>query len=232
MTNFHICPQCGAELLRGLAQQPCPACLMRLGMESWAAQAAMGDDLAQSPTQLSPGSFDAPSIEELQPLFPQLELLDLLGKGGMGAVYKVRQKTLDRLVAVKIINPQTAADPGFAERFSREAKALARLSHSCIITVHDFGEVTAPAGPPVYYFIMEYMNGTNLRELLRSKELSPQQALAIIPPICDALQFAHDEGIVHRDIKPENILVGAKGRVKIADFGLAKLLGAVQKTSR
>jgi serine/threonine protein kinase len=165
---------------------------------------------------------------QLADKFPQLEILELLGHGGMGAVYKARQTNLDRLVALKIIRPDATHDPTFAERFNREAKTLARLSHQHIVAVHDFGEIEyyeAEDRPArlLYYFLMEYIDGANLRQLMRAAELTPEQALAIVPQICDALQFAHDEGVVHRDIKPENILLDKRGRVKIADFGLAKL---------
>src|SRR5438552_1059171 len=153
-------------------------------------------------------------------LFPQLEIIALIGKGGMGAVYKARKPQLDRLLALKILPPQAAAGPGFGERFNREARALARLAHPNIVAVHDFGQVN---GLP--FFIMEFVDGLNLRQLERAGKLSPREALQIVPQICDALQFAHDEGVVHRDIKPENILVDKKGRVKIADFGIAKILG-------
>ena len=137
----------------------------------------------------------------------------------MGAVYKARQRRLDRLVALKILPPEVAAAPGFAERFTREAQALARLNHPHIVTVHDFGEAGG-----LYYFLMEFVDGVNLRQMIAGGKLEPHEALAIVPQICEALQYAHDEGIVHRDIKPENILLDKKGRVKIADFGLAKLL--------
>ena len=169
--------------------------------------------------------------------FPQLEILELLGRGGMGAVYKARQKGLDRLVAVKILPPEVGADPAFAERFTREARALARLSHPNIVAVYDFGRPHSPSPSgrgtasgargegSLFYFVMEYVDGVNLRQAIQAGGMSPKEALAIVPQICDALQFAHDEGIVHRDIKPENILVDKRGRVKIADFGLAKLLG-------
>jgi serine/threonine protein kinase len=166
-------------------------------------------------------------------LFPQLEILGFLGKGGMGAVYKARQPALDRMVALKILPAQAAPDPGFAERFTREARALARLSHPNIVAVHEFGQVSGasetPAGtggtPGLPFFIMEFVDGVNLRQLQKAGRLSPREALQIVPQICDALQYAHDEGVVHRDIKPENVLVDRKGRVKIADFGLAKILG-------
>jgi serine/threonine protein kinase len=147
-------------------------------------------------------------------------MLALLGQGGMGAVYKARQKKLDRLVAVKILPPEVARDAAFAERFTREARSLARLSHPHIVTVHDFGDADG-----LYYFTMEYVDGRNLRDLLQTGALPAAQVLAIVPQLCDALQYAHDEGLVHRDIKPENILLDRKGRVKIADFGLARLVG-------
>jgi serine/threonine protein kinase len=166
------------------------------------------------------GRFVAPEPAELAPYFPQLEILELLGQGGMGAVYKARQRQLNRIVALKILPSESAADPAFAERFSREAQALAQLNHPHIVTVHDFGEANS-----IYYFVMEFVDGSNLRRLLEAGHLAPREALAIVPQICDALQYAHDEGVVHRDIKPENILIDRKGRVKIADFGLAKLLG-------
>src|SRR5262249_18237663 len=162
----------------------------------------------------------APALEDPRRLFPQLEIMEVVGQGGMGAVYKARQPSLDRLVAVKVLPRQASQDPAFAERFTREARALARLSHPNIVAVHDVGK----AGD-FYYFVMEYVEGVNLRQLLRAGQLPPQQALQIVPQICDALQYAHEEGVVHRDIKPENILLDRKGRVKIADFGLAKLLG-------
>src|SRR5262249_32719661 len=167
------------------------------------------------------GHFTAPTPQELAPLFPQLEILEMLGQGGMGAVYKARQPGLDRLVALKILPPEAVRDPAFAERFNREARALAKLNHPNIVSVYDSGK----AGD-LYYFVMEFIDGVNLRQLLRTGHLLPREALQIVPQICDALQFAHDEGIVHRDIKPENILLDKRGRVKIADFGIAKLLGA------
>ncbi len=163
--------------------------------------------------------FVAPSPEELGQHFPQFEIVELLGKGAMGAVYKARQPKLDRYVALKILPPEVGKDPAFAERFMREARALAMLNHASIVAVYDFGEADG-----LYYFVMEYVDGTNLRQTIASGGLRPPEALAIVPQICDALQFAHDEGVVHRDIKPENLLIDKRGRVKIADFGLAKLL--------
>ena len=201
------CPQCGSPLPSGVLAGLCPACLFKQGAAA---------DTAAAPETTT---FLPPSVEEIAQLFPQLQILSLLGKGGMGAVYKARQPALDRIVALKIIPPQAAAGPGFIERFNREARALAKLNHPNIIAVHEFGQVN---GLP--YFIMEYVDGLNLRQLEMAGKLSAREALQIVPQICEALQFAHDEGIVHRDIKPENILLDKKGRVKIADFGIAKIL--------
>src|SRR5262249_44761992 len=124
------------------------------------------------------------------------------------------------LVAVKVLPPEVARDPAFAERFMREARALARLNHPHIVTVYDFGDVDG-----LYYFTMEYVDGQNLRDLLQAGPLPAGAALGTVTQLCDALQYAHDQGMIHRDIKPENILLDRKGRVKVADFGLAKLVG-------
>lgn len=206
-TMANLCLQCGAALSDGMAEGLCPACLLKHGFAS-GTMSQQGKD-----------TFVPPSPADLNRHFPQLEILELLGQGGMGAVYKARQKELDRFVALKILPPNAGRDPGFAERFSREAKALAKLNHPNIVAIHDFGQTDG-----IYWVMMEYVDGVNLRQLLRSRKIAPREALAIVPQICDALQYAHDEGIVHRDIKPENILLDTKGRVKIADFGLAKIL--------
>jgi predicted Ser/Thr protein kinase len=166
----------------------------------------------------SGGRFIPPPVAEIARLFPQLEVLELLGVGGMGAVYKARQPGLDRLVALKIL-PPGIGDAAFADRFAREARALAKLNHPHIVTVFDSGVADG-----LYYFIMEYVDGVNLRQAIHGGKMEPREALGIVGQVCDALQFAHEEGIVHRDIKPENILLDKRGRVKIADFGLAKLL--------
>ncbi|HEY2081734.1 MAG TPA: serine/threonine-protein kinase, partial [Verrucomicrobiae bacterium] len=220
------CPKCGAELKADAPEGLCPACLLQRGL------ATEGGAPPGTP------AFTPPPIAELAKLFPQLEILEVIGQGGMGAVYKARQPALDRFVALKILAPRTGGDLDFSGRFSREARALARLNHPNIVGVYDFGTVSSPSPsekpedkpgigtmPVLHYFIMEYVDGPNLRQVEQAGKLTPREALQIIPQICAALQFAHDEGIVHRDIKPENVLLDKKGRVKIADFGLAKILG-------
>jgi predicted Ser/Thr protein kinase/MFS family permease len=161
----------------------------------------------------------APPLDEIQAAFPELEVLECIGRGGMGIVYKARQPHLDRFVALKILAPELSVDPGFAERFSREARTLAKLSHPHIVGIHDYGQ-----RGEFCFLLMEYVDGVNLRQAMRAARFTPEQALALIPDLCAALQFAHDHGVLHRDIKPENILIDTRGRVRIADFGIAQLL--------
>ncbi|MBI5364298.1 MAG: serine/threonine protein kinase [Planctomycetes bacterium] len=143
----------------------------------------------------------------------------------MGAVYRVRQKQLGREAALKILALDAEATPAFGERFEREARTLAALDHENIVHVYDSGR----AGP-WWYLLMEFVDGVSLRQMIRAREVDPRTALAIVAQVCDALQCAHDHGVVHRDIKPENVLVDRKGRAKILDFGLAKLLGREPRT--
>ena len=201
MTNE--CRDCGSPLPDDAPGGACPECLLAQGLASGERTTA-----------------DMPDVEEIARQFPALEILEPLGRGGMGVVYKARQKSLDRIVALKILAPGEGDRAAFADRFGREARTMARLDHPNIVRVFDFGDTDG-----LCYLVMEYVEGVNLREAMNREALAPREALAIVPQVCDALQYAHDRGVVHRDVKPENILLSPDGRVKIADFGLAKLLG-------
>ncbi len=210
MPDARTCSQCQQPLAADAPDGLCPQCLLKAAAGS--APSAAGDGL--------PGDIiDIGDPAEVAKKLPQFEILEMLGRGGMGVVYKARQPQLDRLVALKILPPVDALSSDFVARFTREARALAKLNHPNIVNVYDFGETGG-----LYYIVMEYVDGANLRQLFEARKLTSAEALAIVPKICDALQYAHEEGLVHRDIKPENLLIDKKGRVKIADFGLAKLL--------
>ena len=204
------CPNCGETIPTEAPGGLCPKCL-----------------LEESARPTEPGTagsgfvgFEPPAVEAIAAAFPRLEIVECIGSGGMGAVYRARQPHLDREVALKILPPSLAERPGFLDRFTREGQLLAKLSHPNIVAVHDFGESGGYC-----FLLMEFVDGVNLRQAMRAERFTPEQALEVVPKVCEALQFAHDEGILHRDIKPENILLDAKGRVKIADFGIAKLIG-------
>ncbi len=153
----------------------------------------------------------------------------------MGFVYKARQPALDRIFALKIFTPELSRDPAFAERFAREARVLGKLNHPNIVTIFEHGQTAQPPErgsqlstkntQPFFYLLMEYVDGVNLRQAMRAGRFTPAQALAVVPGICDALQAAHAQGVWHRDIKPENILLDARGGLKIADFGIARIVG-------
>lgn len=209
-TSSAHCPRCGAPLAQGSVDGLCAKCL---GALNFAIDTAPPGEAAAAIAPPTPG--------EIAAYFPQLEIIEVLGRGGMGVVYKARQKALGRMVALKLLAPERVADPKFAERFADEAKALAALNHPSIVTIHDFGQAGG-----YYFLLMEFVDGVNLRQAMKAGRFTPEQALAIVPPVCEALQCAHDHGIVHRDIKPENLLIDKAGVVKIADFGIAKILDA------
>ncbi len=220
MGEIRTCQECGAPLSADASQGQCPRCLMAVGLPTGANVDETRDISLNADQTGQTGTFIPPTPSELSARFQQLDVMTLLGHGGMGAVYRARQKQLDRTVALKILPAALGRDPTFAERFSREARSMARLQHPGIVSVFDFGQT--PDG--LYYLIMEYVDGADLRQVIQAGKLGPAEALAIVPKLCEALQYAHSKGIVHRDIKPENILLDKEGSVKIVDFGLAKLL--------
>ena len=202
------CPKCGASPSGETTDGLCPACLM-------------AEVMAPSGPQ---GRWEAPGSEELAAMLPQYEIEGLLGRGGMGAVYGGRQVELDRRVAIKILPANLGHDgQDYAARFKLEARAMARLKHPGIVTVYDFGQ-TAEG---LLYFVMEFVEGMDVQAMIaREGRLHSANAIAIAAHVCEALHYAHSHGIIHRDIKPANVIVGYDGLVRVADFGLAKVMNS------
>lgn len=162
--------------------------------------------------------WEPPMAADLESCFPGYTDFQYIDRGGMGAVYSAMQTSLERRVAIKILPPDLGADPVFVESFHREARLLGRLQHPRIVAVHDFGRNDLGH----LFIVMEFVEGTSLLDIMKKERLPVPRVLEIIAQVCDALQFAHDHGVVHRDIKPTNILIDARGGVKVADFGLAR----------
>ena len=175
---------------------------------------------ASSSSKPSKG-WQPPTLEEMQAMLPQYQFMSLLGRGGMGAVYKAVQISLDRVVAIKVLPGDLIddTDAQFAERFKNEARTMAKMNHPAIVNLWDFGETQTG----LLFIVMEFIDGTDVSQMIRSQGKLPEDyALSITAHVCDALQYAHDHGVIHRDIKPANILINQEGAVKVADFGLAK----------
>jgi uncharacterized protein YndB with AHSA1/START domain/predicted Ser/Thr protein kinase len=166
-----------------------------------------------------PRIFTPPSPAELSGQLPNLEVTELLGHGGMGVVYKGRQTSLDRQVAIKLIRPDRDGDSKSQEQFKHEARLLAKLVHPYIVTVYDFG-----AAGDLSYLVMEYVDGISLRQKISRGGLSQEDIRDFAPQIAEALQYAHEQNVVHFDVKPDNILLDSRNRVRLVDFGLSRLL--------
>ncbi len=213
---MHTCPKCQFSYHQeAVPGGHCPRCLLTAledpGFLSGSGLALSNGDLAD---------------EELMAELPDFDIIECLGRGGMGVVWKARERVLDRHVAVKLLlNPEK--DQAFVERFTREARIMARLSHPHIVSLYSFGRTRSGH----CYLVMELVEGTNLARLMDKGILSLPQSLQVVTEVCAALQHAHEAGYIHRDIKPANVLLDGKGRVKVGDFGLARLSAHLDTTT-
>ncbi len=206
-----ICSACGAKIQTGAPEGLCPRCLLRLALSS----APMA--LAASPPESTGSRGDsAPSTPRL---FGDFELLEEIARGGMGIVYRARQVSLNRIVAVKVLLFGQFASAEFVKRFHAEAEAVARLHHPNIVGIHAVGEHENQ-----HYFSMDYIEGRNLAGYLKAQPLPSTQAALLVSTLAAALDYAHGRGILHRDLKPSNVLVDLAGQPHLTDFGLAKRL--------
>ena len=204
----------------------CRSRLTKMGELQEPLPIAMPDDL--SPEHSPPPSgisgfgvdFTPPPVEELQARFPELEILSFVGHGGMGTYYRAHHPKLERHCAVKVLPVNPDADAGLIEGFRKEARAMAGLNHPNIVGVYEFVE-----DETALYLVLEFVEGDILERIIDSRYFPPAEILAIITQVCDALNHAHEQGVIHRDIRPGNTMVDQQGRVKVGDFGLARLMG-------
>ena len=214
-TADSVCGKCGAKIFADSRQNVCGACLLQAGLGL-----PEEDEGATDPAQTPSRSHGARSAEMLGD-FGDYELLEEIGRGGQGVVYRARQKSLNRTVALKVIGLGPWATDAHLKRFRREAEAAASLQHPCIVPIHEVGERDG-----FCYFSMNFIAGGQLDEVVKREPMPIRRAVELIAKLARTVHYAHEHGILHRDIKPGNILLDAKGEPMLTDFGLARLVEA------
>ena len=213
MDSKRVCGKCGAELSDVGAERLCPGCLLETGLEA-------SHDGSQTLSVDTAGSAIGGPIETPFPRsFGDYELLEEIAHGGMGIVYKARQVSLDRIVAVKMLLFGPLASPEFVQRFRTEAAAAASLQHPNIVAIHEVGFREGQ-----HFFAMDYVAGHSLEDIVRDGPLPARRAAGYVKTIAETIQYAHERGILHRDLKPSNVLIDENDQPKVTDFGLAKRL--------
>ena len=220
-----LCSECGRPIAPENLLGTCPACMMKAGLAP----------TAPATIPVSPDAFvESPETEtkDFAPgarlgYFGDYELLEEIARGGMGIVFKARQSSLKRIVAVKMIRTGGLADAAEIARFRTEAQAAAQLQHPHIVAIHEIGEHGGRQ-----YFSMDFVDGKNLAQIAAGRPVPPQSAAEWLKAIAGAVQFAHQRGVLHRDLKPQNIMVDTEDRPRVTDFGIAKILGGDSTLTR
>ncbi len=216
ITALKFCRKCGATIPPDSPQQSCGACLLETGLEPGEAEHEEGG--SASPKTINAFEERVSSSPMLMD-FGDYELLEQIGRGGQGVVFRARQKSLNRTVALKVINLGQWASKAHLKRFRLEAEAAAKLEHPGIVPIHEVGERDGSC-----YFSMKFVEGGQLDEVVKREPMPIRQAVDLIIKVARTVHYAHEHGILHRDIKPGNILLDAKGEPHLTDFGLARLV--------